>query len=165
MMNRIGSVIPSAEEIQELVKDIETFTVKIEKFTLMLSAEERQRTTKMRGRGERVVELVGGLAARHRVALPRISVDDMTQDLVLAQRLAPLARLLESLSQRVADTILEAQSECWWAAMAFYSALTRLSNADPELENALKPAVEFFARRPRTEPPAEPDGPPACTPA
>jgi hypothetical protein len=73
----------------------------------------------------------------------------------LAQRLAPLAPLLESLAQRVSDTILQAQSECWWAAMAFYSALARLSSVDPELEVALKPAVEFFARRSRSEPAAE----------
>ena len=155
MMNRVGSVIPSAEEIQQLVKDLETVATKLEKFTLMLSSEERQRTTKMRARGERVVELVGNLAAHRKIALPRISVDDMTKDLVLAQRLAPLAPLLESLSQKVSDTILQAQSECWWAAMAFYSTLTRLSNVDPELEAALKPAVEFFAHRPRPEPTAE----------
>ncbi len=152
MKNRVGSVIPSAEDIQQLVKDIETFAGKIEKFTLMLSTEERQRTTKMRARGERVVELVGTLAARHQIALPRISVTDMNADLALAQRLAPLAPLLETLSQKVSDTILQAQSECWWAAMAFYSALTRLSDVDPELENALKPAIEFLARRSPSEP-------------
>jgi hypothetical protein len=155
MKNRVGNVIPSAEESQQLVKDIETFAAKIEKFTLMLSSEERQRTTKMRVRGERVVELVGNLAARRQIAMAHISVGDMNADLVLAQRLAPLAPLLEGLAQRVSDTILQAQSECWWAAMAFYSALTRLADVDPELEDALKPAVEFFARRPRHEPPAE----------
>jgi hypothetical protein len=155
MKNQVGSVIPSAEDIQQLVKDIETFAAKIDKFTLMLSAEERQHTTKMRARGERVVELVGTLAARHQLTLPRISVNDMNADLVLAQRLAPLAQQLATLSQKVSDTILQAQSECWWAAMAFYSALSRLSDVDPELEDALKPAIEFFARRPRSEPTAE----------
>jgi hypothetical protein len=155
MKNRVGNVIPTAEEIQQLVKDIETLAAKLEKFTLMLSSEERQHTTKMRARGERVVELVGSLAVRHQIALPRISVDDMGKDLVLAQRLAPLASPLESLSQKVSDTILQAQSECWWAAMAFYTALTRLTDTDPELEDALKPAVEFMARRPRSEPTAE----------
>jgi hypothetical protein len=155
MQNRVGSVIPSAEDIQQLVKDIDTFAAKIDKFTLMLSTEERRRTTKMRARGERVVELVGTLAVRHQVALPRISVSDMNADLVLAQRLAPLASRLDAVSQKVADTILQAQSECWWAAMAFYSALTRLSNVDAELEDALKPAIEFFARRPRPELTAE----------
>ncbi len=64
MQNRVGSVIPSAEDIQQLVKDIETFATKLDKLTLMLSAEERKRTTKMRARGERVVALVGTLAAR-----------------------------------------------------------------------------------------------------
>jgi len=101
------------------------------------------------------VELVRDLSPGHQIALPRISVNDMTQDLVLAQRLAPLAALLETLSQKVTDTILQAQSECWWAAMAFYTALTRLTDTDPELEDALKPAVEFMARRPRSEPTAE----------
>jgi hypothetical protein len=101
------------------------------------------------------VELVRDLSPGHPIALPRISVNDMTQDLVLAQRLAPLAALLETLSQKVTDTILQAQSECWWAAMAFYTALTRLSDVDPELENALQPAVEFMARRPRSESTAE----------
>ena len=62
MMNRVGSVIPSAEEIQQLVKDIETFAAKIEKFTLMLSAEERRRTTKMR---VRVVPSIVDYGARH----------------------------------------------------------------------------------------------------
>jgi hypothetical protein len=155
MKNRVGSVIPSAEEIQQLMKDIERFAARSERFTRMLSAEERQRTTKMRVRGERIVALVGTLAARHQIGLPRISVDDMTGNLVLAQRLAPLAPMLEALAQKVSDTILQAQSECWWAAMAFYSALKRLSDVDPELEEALRPAVDFLARRPRPEPTAE----------
>jgi hypothetical protein len=149
MQNRVGNVIPSEQDIQRLVKDIESVAERMEKFTVLLSAEERRHTTKMRARGEDVVELVGDLAAEHEVSLPRISVDDMRGDLALMRRLAPLAKALENLSQTVANTILLAQSECWWAATAFYSALTRLSDADPQLEAALKPAIEFFARRRR----------------
>src|SRR5690349_15631262 len=126
---------------------------KIAKFTLVLSAEERLRTTNMRARGGRLVWLVGELANRHEVSLPPISVEDMNGGLTLAQRLAPLATALASVSQTISDTILQAQSECWWAATAFYTALTRLSDVDPQLESSLKPAVEFFARRRRTEPP------------
>lgn len=154
MQNRVGNVIPSEQDIEQLVKDIESVAERMEQFTVMLSAEERRHTTKMRARGNEVVELVGDLATRHEVALPRISVDDMRDDLALAQRLAPLAKALDNISQKVADTILLAQSECWWAATAFYSALTRLADADPELEAALKPAIEFFARRRRSEPAA-----------
>ena len=94
------------------------------------------------------------LAARHEVSLPRISVDDMNGDLTLAQRLLPIAQALANVSRTVTDTILQAQSECWWAATAFYSALARLSDADPQLEGALKPVVDFFARRRRTDAPA-----------
>jgi hypothetical protein len=64
MQNRIGNVIPSAQEIQRLVQDVHNLAARIEKFTLTLSAAERQRTTKMRTRGERIVELVGDLATR-----------------------------------------------------------------------------------------------------
>ena len=156
MQNRVGNVIPSEQEIQRLVKEVESLGEKIQKFTLRLSAEERQRTTKMRASGERIVELVGTLATRNEVSLPRISVEDMKNDLVLAQRLAPLAQALQNVSQTVSDTILQAQSECWWATTAFYSALARLSDVDPQLEGALKPAVEFFARRRRIQPAPDP---------
>jgi uncharacterized protein YoxC len=155
MQNRVGTLVPSEEEIQGLVKDVQNLATKVQKYTLTLSAEDRRRTTKMRARGERIVELVGDLAVQNQVALPRISVADMKNDLALNQRLAPLAQALASISQSISDTMLQAQSECWWAATAFYSALARLSNIDPQLESALKPAVEFFARRRRPEPIAE----------
>jgi hypothetical protein len=152
MQNRIGDVMPSDQEVQHLLADVQNLAARIEKLTVTLSAEERQRTTKMRGQGERIVEMVGDLATRNEVSLPRISVEDMKNDLTLAQRLAPLAQALEGVSQTVSDTILQAQSECWWAATAFYTALSRLSDVDAQLEGALKPAIEFFARRRRSEP-------------
>jgi hypothetical protein len=157
MQNRVGTIVPSEEEIQGLLKDVQALATKVQKFTLMLSAEDRKRTTKMRARGERIVELVGDLAARNQVSLPRISVADMKNDLALNQRLAPLASALASISQTISDTMLQAQSECWWATTAFYSALARLSDVDPQLEAALKPAVEFFSRRRRRDPDGEPE--------
>jgi hypothetical protein len=50
-----------------------------------------------------------------------------------------------SLQRRLDDTHLEAQSECWWAATAFYTALGRTMDADAKLEAALRPIVDFFA--------------------
>ncbi len=157
MQNRVGHIIPSEQEIQRLVKDVQALAERIDKFTLLLSSAERRRTTKMRTSGEKIVDLVGGLATRNEVSLPRISVGEMKSDLTLAQRLAPLAQAIAGVSQKVQDTILQAQSECWWAATAYYTALTRLSDADPQLESDLKPAVEFFARpRRRSEAPVDP---------
>ena len=73
----------------------------------------------------------------------------MKADLLLAQRLRPLSVEVEveaeALRQRLDDTVLEAQSECWWAATAFYTALSRMIYADPRLEAALGPIIEFFA--------------------
>ena len=157
IQNRVGTIVPSEEEIQGLVKDVQNLAAKVQKYTLMLSAEDRRRTTKMRARGERIVDMVGDLAVRNQVSLPRISVADMKNDLALNQRLAPLAQELANLSQKISDTMLQAQSECWWAATAFYSALSRLSDVDPQLETALKPVVEFFSRRRRREPDGEPE--------
>ncbi len=94
-------------------------------------------------------------ASSPRLALPKISVDGMKRDLLLAQRLRPLATQATKLAQRLDDTILEAQSECWWAATAFYSALARISGADAALQKAMEPIVAFFAvgRRKAKEPP------------
>ena len=157
MQNRVGTIVPSEEELRGLVKDVQALATKIQKFTLTLSAEDRRRTTKMRARGERIVDLVGDLAVRSQLSLPRISVGNMKNALALNQRLAPLSQALASLSRTVSDTMLQAQSECWWAATAFYSALARLSDVDPELESSLKPAIEFFAHRRRSEPDGEPE--------
>ena len=69
----------------------------------------------------------------------------MLADLTLAQRLRPIASAVDQLNQRLSDTLLEAQSECWWAATAFYTSLCRVAGADPALKAALKPIVDFFA--------------------
>ena len=155
MQKRVGSVIPSEQDIQRLVKEVDSVGARLEKFALLLSTTERLHATKMRTNGAQIVTLVGDLVQRHEVSLPRVSVEHMRTDLLLAQRMAPLRQSLERVLQVVADTILQAQSECWWATTAFYSALTRLADADPELERALKPAVEFFARRQRPTPTAQ----------
>jgi hypothetical protein len=68
-----------------------------------------------------------------------------TPQLLLAKRLRPLANAATALSQRLDDTILQAQSECWWAATAFYSTLARISGANAKLAAALKPIIDFFA--------------------
>ena len=54
----------------------------------------------------------------------------------------------------LSDALFTSAIAAYVLAMAFYTALTRLTDTDPELEDALKPAVEFMARRPRPEPAA-----------
>jgi hypothetical protein len=112
----------------------------------------------MRTGGENIVAQVGALAQAHGITLPQVSVDGMLADLRLAQRLRPLASAVEQLSQRLNDTVPEAQSECWWATTALYTALSRVAGANASLESELKPVVEFFAAGRRKKPAGSPMG-------
>jgi hypothetical protein len=144
MQDMVGDAIPSEKEIEQFVAQLRAIEAKLEKYTVLLTLEQRKGTTKMRSGGERVVGQVGALATEHGVALPGVSVEGMLADLTLAQRLAPLSDAIQSLQRRVDDTVLEAQSECWWAATALYTALARASGATAKLEAALNPSLKIF---------------------
>ena len=145
MQDRVGDTIPSEKEIDGLIKDIEAIEAKVKKYSVLLTKEERGATTKFRKGGELIVGTLAVLAEQHGIKLPKISAEGMKADLLLAQRIRPLSVAVEGLRQRLDDTVLEAQSECWWAATAFYTALSRMVDADPKLEAAMGPIVEFFA--------------------
>ena len=165
MLNRVGDVVPTEQQVESLVEDVVAIQKRIEKFTVSLTREERVSSAKMRTGGEGVVGAVGQLAEEHEIALPQITVQGMTADLTLAQRLRPLAEAARQLSQRVDDTILTAQSECWWSATAFYTTLARVAAVSPTLQEALRPIVDFFAQGPRKKaPPATPSPSTPTTP-
>lgn len=145
MEDRVGSMIPSEKEIHALIAEIKSVDAKVKKYTVLLTKQERGATTKFRKGGELIVGLLALLADDYGIKLPKISTDGMKADLLLAQRLRPLSVEVEALRQRLDDTVLEAQSECWWAATAFYTALSRMIDADPKLEAALGPIINFFA--------------------
>lgn len=154
MQDKVGSKVPSADEIAQLVSDVRALMDRIAPYTVTLSADERGATVKMRTGGENIVGQVGALAQSQGITLPHVSVDGMIADLTLAQRLRPLASAVEQLGQRLDDTVLEAQSECWWATTALYTALSRVAGANAALESELKPVVEFFAAGRRKKPAA-----------
>jgi hypothetical protein len=156
VQNKVGTIVPTAEEVTQLLADVQSLSERMANYTVTLTAQERGAAVKMRTGGENIVSEVATLAKNHSVSLPQITLEAMNADLTLAQRLRPLASALDQLSQRVSDTVLEAQSECWWSTTAYYTALCRIAGADPTLENALKPVVGFFAvgRRKKTAPAA-----------
>jgi hypothetical protein len=157
MQNIVGDTIPTEREVESLLEEIKSLTAKVTRYTTVLTSEQRLKTTKMRAGGEVIVATVGHLATEHGVTLPGISVEAMRRDLLLAQRLAPLATAVDGLASRLSDTLLEAQSECWWATTAFYTAMSRMVDIAPALGQALRPVVEFFAVGPRAKPaPAQP---------
>ncbi|HCF60568.1 MAG TPA: hypothetical protein DFS52_21540 [Myxococcales bacterium] len=145
MKDRVGSNNPSPETIEEVRGGIRTAAKKCEPFTQPLSTEERSQALKMRPNGEWIVELMATLATRYGVSLPGISVEGMRNDLALANQLQPVEAETAALAQTLSDTILTARSECWWAALAYYTTLVRIADSDPVLADALKPAIDYFA--------------------
>jgi hypothetical protein len=138
-------VIPSEKEIAKLIEAVQTIEEAVKKYTVLLKTEERIGTTKMRTGGAKIVGDIAGLADEHGLTLPKISTAGMLADLLLSQRLRPLAAAVTKLAQRLDDTELEAESECWWAATAFYTSLARMAGADATLALALEPIISFFA--------------------
>lgn len=161
MQDRVGNKVPSQQEIDKLLREIDAITAKVEAYTVALTTEQRAATTKMRTGGESLAATIGHLATEHGLALPSISVEAMNADFLLAERLKPLAEAARALASRIDDTVLEAQSEGWWAATAFYTSLARISGTLPALQSALKPVVDFFAvgrRKPKATPTAPATG-------
>jgi hypothetical protein len=145
MEDKVGSVVPSEKELAKLVEELHALSKKTEKFTIALSTEERRHTLKFRPGGERIIALLADLVTKHKLQLPKVSVEAMKSDLELAQRLHTLETSATAFAQRIADTRLEAEAESWWAATAYYTVLARMADADAELADALQPVVEFFA--------------------
>ena len=89
-------------------------------------------------------KLIAKLLTAHKVSLPGIDPADIEADRLLAERLAPVATELGSLQRLVQDTILQANHERWSATTAGYTSLVRTMDANPELREALKPALDAF---------------------
>jgi hypothetical protein len=159
MEDRVGSNNPQLKDVQKLTEELRALRQRAEKFTISLTVDERRHLTKFRPGGESIVAVIGTLAAKQELKLPKISVQGMKDDMDLAAMLAPLQTEISMLQQRIDDTIVEAHSECWWATTAYYAALVRMSAADPDLAEALKPAIEFFATGKRRGAPLAPKAP------
>ena len=154
MENKVGSIIPSEDQIKSWQDRIRQLEAEIEPYTIKLSADDAKHLLRFRPGGEVIVALVADLAAKYNVALPDMPVEGMRADLTLAQRLAPLASSVGLLSERLANTLGQARSETWQAATGNYSVLVRVSVANPSLEKELSPARAFFARRSKPQEPA-----------
>nr|HEX4317154.1 hypothetical protein [Kofleriaceae bacterium] len=162
----MGSKIPASALVSKLQKALEHAQSESLPFAVELTPDERKRALKWRPGGDVVVELVGRLVEAYGITLPGITVEDMNKDLELARSLVALGAAAERYAQLINDTILQAQAECWWAATAYYTTLSRLADANPSLQDALKPAVDFFAHGPRaTKPAPAPSPTPVPAPA
>lgn len=156
MQNKVGTQVPSAAVIETAVRSVESARESVARQTISLTPDQRKSALKIRPGGERMVALLADLARKSGVDLPDMPIDAMERDLELAQALQPLSTAASTLQQRVDDTILEAQAECWHAATAYYTILQRMSSANPALADQLKPVRDFFATGRRRTAPVDP---------
>lgn len=149
MQDRVGANVPSNDQIVGWVATINKLQQEIAPYGVGLTPEERKHTLKFRPGGEPVVKSLADAVKKHGVSLPGITADGMAADLLLAQRMKPVHDAADALYQFTDDTILEASSECWYAATAYYTSLTRMVSSFPDLKRLIGEIAEFFATRRR----------------
>jgi hypothetical protein len=145
MSNGIVTLDPDLHALKMLRKH--TSKTYAPPFGVRLTLDERKRTLKFRPGGERIVELMVAIATRYGVKLPGVSVEGLAADHALSKGLEPVRDAAESVYQLLDDTVLEAQSESWFSTTAFYSALSRMVDAFPDIKGAIDEAAIFFARK------------------
>jgi hypothetical protein len=156
MLDRVGTNMPSDEQVAGWLKKLKDIQQEMAPFGVGLTPEERRRTLKFRPGGEPIVHGLAVAVRNHSVSLPGLSADGMEADLSLAQKLKPVRDAAEALYQFTDDTILEASSECWYAATAYYTSFSRMVSSFPDIKAVVAEIAAFFARRRRQGEPAQP---------
>ncbi len=154
MQDRVGANVPTDEQVAGWVTTINKLQKDMAPFGVGLTPDERRHTLKFRPGGETIVHALAGTVRKHDVALPGITADAMEADLLLVQKMKPVRDAAEALFQFADDTILEASSECWYAATAYYTMFSRMVTSFPDIKAVVAQVASFFATRRRQQPPA-----------
>lgn len=150
MKDLVGAEVPTAEQVEESRAPVRASRENLARFLINLSSDERKRLARMRTGGESIVRLIARLVRKYNVSLPGLDVDAMIRDLETGENLESLADELATYARSVEDTVMEANSEAWSTATAFYAALLGASRASVDLKVELQPVIDFFARRRRS---------------
>jgi hypothetical protein len=162
MHDRVGAKVPTEEQLTGWLTTLKQVQQEIAGFGVGLTPEERKHTLKFRPGGEAIVRALAGAVRNHDLSLPGLTADGMEADLSLVQKLKPVRDAAEALYQLADDTILEASSECWYAATAYYTTFSRMVSSFPDIKPLVSDTASFFARRhkqPEPDQPAQPEPP------
>jgi len=159
MQDRVGTNVPTDEQIVGWVATINKIQQEMAPYGPGLTPEERRHALRFRLGDEPIVHSLAGVVRKHEVSLPGITADGMQADLLLMQKLKPICDAAHALYQFTDDTMLESASECWYAATAYYTAVSRMVSSFPDIKATIADVASFFARRRRRSLPA-----PAPTP-
>jgi hypothetical protein len=160
MQDRVGEKVPTDEQVAGWLTAIKNLQQEMAPYGVGLTPEERRHTLKFRPGGEAIVHALALSVRNHDVALPGITADGMEADLSLAEKLKPVRDAAEALYQFADDTILEASSECWYAATAYYTTLSRMVSSYPDIKAVVAQVSSLFAtgRRRQAAPAPQPPG-------
>jgi hypothetical protein len=112
-----------------------------------ITVNDKQRSSKLRKGGETVIPTVAALATQFGLTVPGHPTATMLAQLNQAQDLIPLHKQMVTALKKVEDAIFLGHSQSWASATVHYSMLRRLAKKDGDLEKALAPASQFFARK------------------
>jgi len=146
-MSKSSKPHPTPAELDKFVEKAKALHAQMCTWGITLSKDERRRAVNFRPGGDTVVELVGRIADQEEVVVPGRTTDDMRESLDVAKRLRPAIGIVSGILQTLEDTARLASSDCWKTTTKYYTTLGRAAKDAPDLEGALKPAVEFFATK------------------
>jgi hypothetical protein len=164
MKNRVGTMVPSDELVSGWIGTLKKLQVDMAPYGVGLTPDERKHTLKFRPGGETIVHAIAASVRNHSLSLPGISADGMEGDLVLVQKMKPVRDAAQALFEFADDTILEGSSECWYAATAYYTALSRMVSSFPDIKAVVAEVASFMStRRHRQTEPVQPEAAKAAT--
>ena len=153
-INRVNAVLPPADAA-EIMTAMSGIKAKLN-FAVNLSPEERRSLPKMGDKSEGFVRAALNTAIAHPEVLPgTFSLDEMRTDVALIDALQPIAQEIGELLSLIDDTLLEARSEAYTAALVVYHYSKGTSQGDA-LDKAADTMAQHFARKSRTETPTTP---------
>jgi uncharacterized protein YecA (UPF0149 family) len=104
-----------------------------------------------------LVPLLMSLVQKHGLEVGSVPIAGMQADARLATELSPFEDHVTALSQRIVDTITEAEHELWQAFLMYYGILRSAAVRIPELKAELRPIEELLAQdRKKPQEPAPP---------
>src|SRR5262249_648859 len=115
-----------------------------------LSADERKRLLHARREADPMVKRVHDLAIKYNIAIQKIPLSGMMNDMLLREHMQPIVDELRAGLIMAEDTGGEAESEMWEAFLAYYGVLANMAPRMPELATELAPVVTFMSNKRRT---------------
>jgi hypothetical protein len=150
MDNKVGDNMPSAKAFAALLQQLKDVVEQLKKFGITLSGDERKRLLHARREADPMVKRVHDLAVKYNIAIPKIPLQGMTNDMLLREHMQPIVDELRAGLTVAEDTEGEAESEMWEAFLAYYGVLANMAPRMPELATELAPVVTFMSNKRRT---------------